>query len=85
MFNEELTLKLSYEWKNIYRKLLQADLMNSGSTTTKKLNQILLSHNVSLTKEEIRRLVKLSRDDHQTLGYSDSTIDDSINTKIDYV
>lgn len=56
-------MKLSYEWKNIYRKMLQSDLMNTGTITTKKLNQILLSHHVNLTKEEIKRLITISRDD----------------------
>ena len=29
-FNSELTLKLSYEWKNVYRSLLQMDVLQKG-------------------------------------------------------
>jgi len=29
-FNSELTLKLSYEWKNIYRSLLSMDILQKG-------------------------------------------------------
>ena len=60
-FNSELTLKLSYEWKNVYRSLLQMDVLQKGQVPVKKFNQALLSQNVALTKEEIRRLIKLSQ------------------------
>lgn len=59
-FNTDLASKLSYEWKNIYRALLQADVLQRGKVNVKKFNQICLSNNTQLTKEELRRLVKLS-------------------------
>ena len=37
-FNSELTLKLSYEWKNIYRSLLQMDVLQKGQVPVKKFN-----------------------------------------------
>ena len=61
-FNSDLALKLSYEWKNIYRTILQGDILQKGKVTATKFNQALLIHNVVLNKEEIRRLVKLSFD-----------------------
>ena len=59
-FNTDLTLKLSYAWKQIYRQALQFDILSKGRVPVKQFNQALLSNNVVLTKEEIRRLVKLS-------------------------
>jgi len=44
----------------------------------------LLSHSVSLTREEIRRLVKLSKDD-QMQASGEFNIDDSMMSKLDYV
>ena len=59
-FNSDLTLKLSYAWKHIYRSLLAVDILQKGIVPIKKLNQVLLNNKISLTKEEIRRLLKLS-------------------------
>ena len=61
-FNSDLRLKLSYEWKNIYRSLLQSDVLQKGKISIQKFNQVCVAHNVILSKEEIRRLVKLSSD-----------------------
>lgn len=61
-FNSDLRKKLSYEWKNIYRSLLQSDVLQKGSISTQKFNQVCVSNNVILSKEEIRRLAKLSQD-----------------------
>mmetsp|Transcript_20648 Transcript_20648/g.27863 ORF Transcript_20648/g.27863 Transcript_20648/m.27863 type:complete len:239 (+) Transcript_20648:2709-3425(+) len=82
-FNSELTLKLSYEWKNIYRSLLQMDILQKGQVTVRKFNQALLSHNVSLTKEELRRLINLSRKNEQS-GDTLSVAEDPMTTTIDY-
>jgi len=56
-FNFELTLKLSYDWKNIYRSILAMDILQKGRISVKKFNKVLLAHNVHLTKEELRRLI----------------------------
>ena len=61
MFNSDLILKLSYQWKNCYRSLLSSDVFQKGFVSIRQLNQVLESHNVRLTQEEIRRLVKMSR------------------------
>ena len=37
-FNSELTLKLSYQWKNVYRSLLQMDVLQKGQVPVKKFN-----------------------------------------------
>ena len=37
-FNEALRKKLSYEWKNIYRSLLQSDVLQKGSISAQKFN-----------------------------------------------
>ena len=37
-FNSELTLKLSYEWKNIYRSLLSMDILHKGQVPVRKFN-----------------------------------------------
>ena len=58
-FNEALRKKLSYEWKNIYRSLLQSDVLQKGSISVQKFNQVCVNHGMILSKEEIRRLVKL--------------------------
>ena len=58
-FNEALRKKLSYEWKNIYRSLLQHDVLQKGSISVQKFNQVCVNHGMILSKEEIRRLVKL--------------------------
>ena len=85
-FNSDLTLKLSYEWKNIYRSILQGDILQKGQTSVSKFTQILHRHNVALTKEEIRRLAKLSRGQPgQNLNHSgEFSLEDS-ETTIDYV
>jgi len=87
-FNSDLALKLSYSWRNIYRALLQTDFLKSNFVTTKKFNEILLDNNLILTKEEIRRLVKLSRNDQEKQARQDSgefKIDDYHSTKINYI
>ena len=87
-FNSDLALKLSYSWKNIYRALLQTDFLKSNFVTTKKFNEILLDNNLILTKEEIRRLVKLSRNDPEKQARQDSgefKIEDYHSTKINYI
>ena len=50
-----------------------------------KLNQVMLSNNVVLTKEEIRRLVTLSQGDTANYGDNGSTIGEGITSQIDYV
>ena len=37
------------------------DVLQKGQLPVKKFNQALLSQNLALTKEEIRRLIKLSK------------------------
>lgn len=71
---------MSYEWKNIYRSVLSTDILSKGKITASKFNQICLGHNVTLTKEEIRRLVKLSRPD---VG-EEIPLEDVMNKYIDY-
>ncbi len=78
-FNTDLALKLSYEWKNIYRSVLAADVLQKGKVTVNKFNQILLSHNVTLTKEEIRRLLKLSKSETADLNSHEFPIEDVMN------
>ena len=81
-FNSELTLKLSYEWKNIYRSLLSMDILHKGQVPVRKFNQALLSHNVTLTKEEIRRLIKLSSTASDDRSVMDG--EDPMSATIDY-
>ena len=37
-FNEALRKKLSYEWKSIYRGLLQSDVLQKGAISAQKFN-----------------------------------------------
>lgn len=86
-FNSDLILKLSYDWKNIYRALLSGDILQKGETSVKKLNQALLNHKISLTKEELRRLVKLSKVDQGGVPTDQSTLgsEDPMTQTIDYL
>jgi len=51
----------------------------------KKFNSALLSQNVVLTKEELRRLIHLSRADSASAVDQSSTFEDPMNVQIDYV
>ena len=59
--NYDLTQKLSYEWKNIYRSLLAKDVLQKGKVSLETFNEVLESHGVRLTPEELRRLVRMSK------------------------
>ena len=59
--NYDLTQKLSYEWKNIYRSLLAKDVLQKGNVSLDTFNEVLESHGVRLTPEELRRLVRMSK------------------------
>ena len=80
MFNSELTRKLSVEWKHIYRTLLSMDILQRGLISVKKFNKACLSHNVALTREELRRLISLTNVD-TFVGPEE----DPMNAKIDYM
>ena len=58
-FIDNLSQKLAYEWKNIYRSLAQADLNKSGKVTVKEFNNIVNKIGVNLTKEETGKAVRM--------------------------
>ena len=40
-FNEDVKVRLAYEWKNIYRAVVQADVEKKGSISIGTFNKII--------------------------------------------
>ena len=53
LINQGLKEKLSYEWKQIYRKLIANDKGNSGKVTVKDFKEALHSTNTFISKEDL--------------------------------
>ena len=53
---EEIKMKLSYEWKNVYRYLCNMDPKNRGFTSMAIFVKALQAFNVFLSKTELTRL-----------------------------
>jgi len=47
-----LSNRLAYEWKNVYRSLVQNDYDHSGLVSLNRLQQILQEHKVFITNED---------------------------------
>ena len=57
--NEDLRTKLAYEWKNIYRALVQADAERKGTIPVGTFNKIIHQHKVFLQREDLRRIEQI--------------------------
>ncbi len=55
-FSEDVKIKLAYEWKNIFRALVQADVEKKGTITIGTFNKIIHQNKVYLSREELRKL-----------------------------
>jgi hypothetical protein len=55
-FGEDVKVKLAYEWKNIYRAILQADFEKKGTISIGTFNKIIHQHKVYLSREELRKI-----------------------------
>ena len=55
-FAEDVKVKLAYEWKNVYRNLVQADTERRGSVPITTFNKIIHQQKVFLSREELRKL-----------------------------
>ncbi|CDW82631.1 px domain containing protein [Stylonychia lemnae] len=58
-FNEDVKVKLAYEWKNVYRSLAQADSLRKGTVPIGTFNKIIHQHKVYLSREELRKIESL--------------------------
>ncbi len=67
--------KLAYEWKNVYRSLVQADTERKGSVAIGTFNKVIHQHKVYLSREELRKIEQL---------YSNN-ISNPLISEIDYV
>jgi len=75
-FNEDVKIKLAYEWKNIFRGLAQSDLEHKGSVSLTTFNKVIHQHKVYLSREELRKIQSL-------YGTGDSFI--GLEQDIDYM
>jgi len=55
---KHLHTKLGYEWKNIYRNLLQNDAEESGLVELREFDEVCLKFKVSFSKEELAKIRK---------------------------
>jgi len=69
-FADQVSTKLSGEWKNIYRCLLQSDSTQRGSIAIAMFNKICSQFNVFLSNEELRKLSILSYSEDQSFDLS---------------
>ena len=53
---DEVKGKLAYEWKNIYRGLIQSDSEQRGIVPTSTFSKILHQHKTFLSREEMKKL-----------------------------
>ncbi len=51
--------KLAYEWKNIYRNLLNMDFQETYTVDLKDFEQLCYRYKVLLTADELKRIYKL--------------------------
>jgi len=59
-FEQNVALKLGYEWKNIYRVLTYNDKQNEGACSLKYFDLICQKHNVHLSNNDLTKLMKSS-------------------------
>ena len=67
---------------------MAGDVLQKGTVKISEFNQALLAQHVHLTKEEIRRLVKLSRSDSRAPAMdlmSNSAVDENMAGTLNYV
>jgi hypothetical protein len=57
-FEQNVALKLGYEWKNIYRVLTYNDKQNEGACSLKYFDLICQKHNVHLSNNDLTKLMK---------------------------
>jgi Ca2+-binding EF-hand superfamily protein len=55
-FNEELKTKLAYDWKTVFRAIVQFDSEQKGTISTADFNRIIHQHKIYLSKEELRKI-----------------------------
>ena len=77
---------MAYEWRPIFRSLAQA----VGSSTTlvdiRTFDKTCLRHNVALTKEELKKVVKLfSPESREIANSARQTISLQDNQKVDFM
>lgn len=53
--------KLSYEWKNIYRNLLQLDPKETEIIDIYDFDRICLRYKINFSKEELRKIARVFR------------------------
>jgi hypothetical protein len=58
-FNEDVKVKLAYEWKNIYRALSALDENKKGTVSIGTFNKIIHQNKVYLSREELRKIEQL--------------------------
>jgi hypothetical protein len=54
-----VAIKLGYEWKNVYRILTHQDETNSGICSLKFFDSLCQKHNISLTKNDLKKLMQM--------------------------
>ena len=69
-FANQVSTKLSGEWKNIYRCLVQSDSAQRGSISIAMFNKICSQFNVFLSNEELRKLSIMSYSEDQSFDLS---------------
>lgn len=53
---QALSAKLAYEWKFIFRQLVNIDTYDTGQVDLYDFDRICLDHKINLTKEELNKL-----------------------------
>lgn len=62
-FMENMKARIGHDWKNIYRQCVATDGSRKGTISITRFNQALLQFKVHLTKDELRRIAILTRED----------------------
>jgi hypothetical protein len=62
-FMENMKARIGHDWKNIYRQCVATDGNRKGTISINRFNLALLQFKVHLTKDELRRIAILTRDD----------------------
>ena len=57
-FEQNVALKLGYEWKNIFRVLTYNDKSNEGLATLKHFDSVCQKHSVHLSNNDLQKLQK---------------------------
>jgi hypothetical protein len=76
-FKEILKMKLSYEWKKLYRIFALQDTAGTGSVSLATFEKASVQNGVYLSKEELNRLNKLypSHEDPSMINYLKMSVD----------